>query len=300
MKVFVTGGTGFVGNEVIRQLVAAKHVVRALVREGSEDKLAVEANVEVVFGDATDPDSLNATMAGCDAVIHLVGIIREFPRRGITFEKLHVDATGNILQAAAKQGVRRYLHMSANGTRANGQTGYHRSKWQAEELVRDSGLDWTIFRPSLIFGPGSEFVDMLAEMIRRLPLVPVLGNGRYRMQPVAVAQVAASFVKALKMPQTIGATYHLGGNESYSYDQILDLTAKAMGKPKASKIHQPLFMIKPMIRLLQVSEHFPITSDQLLMLVEGNTCDPGAWAKAFDLKPISYADGIGGCLREKS
>ncbi len=300
MKVFLTGGTGFVGSEVLRQLVAAGHVVRALVREGSEGKLAITENVEIFSGDVTDAGSLRGALAGCDAVIHLVGIIREFPRRGVTFKKLHVNSTENMLELAQKQGVQRYLHMSSNGTRERGSTAYHCTKWQAEELVRETTLDWTIFRPSLIFGPDSEFVKMIAELIRRIPVVPVLGDGRYRMQPVLVAQVAASFVKALEMPETIGATYHLGGGASYSYDEILDLTAKALGKEKATKIHQPLFLIRPMIKLLQGSEYFPITSDQLTMLVEGNVCDAEEWASVFDLKPTSYAEGIGGCFQEES
>lgn len=296
MKVFVTGGTGFVGSEVLRQLVAAGHGVRVLVREGSADKLAVVEKIEVHSGDVTDAASLAGGLAGCDAVIHLVGIIREFPGRGITFKKLHVEATENVLQAAAEQGVPRYLHMSSNGTRAKGTTAYHRTKWQGEELVRGSALDWTILRPSLIFGKGSEFVSMLAELIGRLPVVPVIGDGQYRMQPVAVEQVAATFVKALTMPQTLGATYLLGGGASYSYDEILDLTAQAMGREKVAKVHQPLFMIKPMIKLLQGFEKFPITEDQLQMLVEGNVCDTGEWVKTFGLQPLSYADGIAGCF----
>ena len=195
MKVFVTGGTGFVGNEVLRQLVAAGHAVRALVRPGSEEKLAVRDKVEVHHGDVTEPEGLDEALAGCDAIIHLVGIIREFPSRGITFERLHVEATANVLAAARDQGVSRYLHMSSNGTDPTSTLGYHRTKWQAEEAVRASDLDWTIFRPSLIFGKGGEFVTMLADLIRKMPMVPVIGDGRYRMQPVAVTEVAASFVR---------------------------------------------------------------------------------------------------------
>ncbi len=300
MKVFLTGGTGFVGSEVLRQLVSAGHSVRTLVREGSEDKLAlaVSDGVEVHAGDITDAASLDGGLAGCDAVIHLVGIIREFPRRGVTFKKMHVQATENILAAAEKQGVMRYLHMSSNGARERSKTGYHMSKWQAEERVRKSCLEWTIFRPSLIFALGSEFVQMLSEVIRRLPIVPVIGDGQYRMQPVALKEVAASFVKALEMPETAGQVYHLGGSESYSYDEILDLTSQAMGKGHVTKMHQPLFMIKPMIRVMQKSEHFPITSDQLTMLVEGNVCDPTAWQDKFGLKATSYAEGIGRCFQK--
>jgi NADH dehydrogenase len=297
MKVFVTGGTGFVGREILGQLLSAGHEVRALVRDGSQDKLSGHQNLETQIGDVTDAASLVGALDGCDAVIHLVGIIREFPGRGITFKKMHVTATENILEACDEQGVRRFLHMSSNGTRANASTGYHRTKWQAEELVRDSGLDWTIFRPSLIFGHGSEFVKMLTELIRRVPVVPVIGDGQYRMQPVSVAQVAVSFVKALAMPESIGKTYHQGGSESYTYDAILDLTGKAMGRKQVTKVHQPLFMIKPMIKMLQGFEQFPITEGQLKMLIEGNVCDPDEWAQAFGLAPISYAEGIGECVQ---
>ncbi len=296
MKVFLTGGTGFVGSEVLRQLVATGHVVRALVREGSEDKLTAAENVEVHPGDVTDATSLVGALDGCDAVIHLVGIIREFPGRGVTFKKIHVMGTENMLEAAEEQGVRRFLHMSSNGTRERSSTAYHCTKWLAEKLVCESSLDWTIFRPSIIFGPGSEFVKMLSELIRRIPIVPVIGDGQYRMQPVAVEQISASFVKALEMPETVDRIYHLGGGASYSYDEILDLTARAMGKEKVTKAHQPLFMIKPMIKMMQGCEHFPITNDQLTMLVEGNVCDTGDWAQAFELEPVSYAVGVGGCF----
>jgi NADH dehydrogenase len=297
MKVFVTGGPGFVGREILQQLLQAGHAVRALVREGSVGRLAEPDKVELHTGDITDAASLGGALAGCDAVIHLVGIIREFPARGVTFKRMHVTATENILEACDEQGVRRFVHMSSNGTRENCRTGYHRTKWQAEQLVRDSGLDWTIFRPSLIFGRGSEFVKMLTELIRRVPIVPVIGDGKYRMQPVSVAEVAASFVRALEMPETVGATYQQGGSRSYSYDEILDLTGRAMGRDKVAKVHQPLFMIKPMIKMLQGFEQFPITEDQLKMLVEGNVCDPAEWAQTFGLEPTSYAEGIRECVQ---
>jgi NADH dehydrogenase len=229
-------------------------------------------------------------------VIHLVGIIREFPARGITFERLHVETTRNVLGAAQAQGVKRYLQMSANGTGPAATTEYHRTKWQAEEAVRGSALDWTIFRPSLIFGRGGEFVTMLADLIRKLPVVPVIGDGQYRMQPVAVAQVAESFVRALTMPETVGRIYLLGGGESYSYDEILDLTGKAIGRDQVTKLHQPLFMVKPMIKMMEHADSFPITSTQLEMLLAGNVCDTAEWAAAFGIEPISYAEGIRGCF----
>lgn len=298
MKVFITGGTGFVGSELVRQLVSAGHEVKALVRPGSEGNMAPRERVEIHHGDATEVTSIAGALAGCDAVIHLIGIIREFPDRGITYQRLHVDTTQNLLAAAEAQGVRRFLHMSANGARENGSTGYHRSKWQAEELVRSSGLDWTIFRPSMIFGPDCPFVTILAELIRRLPIIPVVGDGQYRMQPVALEQLAASFAAALKMPATIGTAYALGGGESYNYEQVIDLIAQAMGRNQPVKIHQPLFMVRPMVRVMELSDNSPLTIDQLTMLLEGNVCNPQLWAKTFNLSPETFAAGVGRCLSE--
>lgn len=296
MQVFISGGTGFVGNEVVRQLLAAGHTVHCLVRPGSEDKFSNKKAVIIHFGDVADLASLKKAMADCEAVIHLVGIIREFPGQGITFQKLHVKATKNMLNATTGLGIKRYLHMSSNGTRANAVAAYHQTKWQAEEAVRATKLDWTIFRPSLIYGSGCEFVTMISELIRKLPVVPVIGDGQYRIQPVAVGQVAESFVKALGKADTVGETYHLGGSKDYSYDQIIDIFGQALGKKKVRKLHQPLLLMKPAIKLLQSIPQFPISDDQLTMLMEGNSCDPSNWAKTFAIEPEDFAEGLAACL----
>jgi len=296
MNVFITGGTGFVGNEVVRQLLIAGHSVHCLVRPGSEGKLRHKKDVILHSGDTGDVDSLKMGMQGCEAVIHLVGIIREFPGKGITFDLLHTEATKNALEAATTCGARRFLQMSANGTRANAKTGYHRTKWQAEEAVRASKLDWTIFRPSLIYGKGGEFILMMSDLVRKLPVVPVIGDGKYRMQPVAVEQVAISFARALNRPETIGETYHLGGKNSYSYNEIIDLFGQALGKQSVSKLHHPLLLMKPAIKLLQNIPKFPIASDQLAMLLEGNVCDPTTWARTFDIEPEDFAEGLIKCV----
>ncbi len=296
MNVFITGGSGFVGREVIRQLLAAGHHVRALVRHA--DRLKDFHQVDKIVGDTTRPDTLKDQLADCDAVIHLVGIIREIPSKGVTFDKLHTLSTGHVVAAAQEQGVKRYLQMSANGTRIKATTKYHKTKWLAEEEVRNSGLDWTIFRPSLIFGPHDEFIRMLARMIRLLPVVPVFGDGRYRLQPVHVQDVAASFVAALTKVDSIGKTYHCCGPDIYSYDELLDAIAAALGrKSGVCKLHQPLWLMKPVISAFDSLSVFPITRDQLQMLVEGNTCDSDEWPADFGLKLTPLADSIGAYLR---
>lgn len=296
MKVFLTGGTGFVGREILAQLLDAGHTVRCLVRRGSEEKVTVAKKVEIHRGDATDPESLKGGLAGCDAVVHLVGIIREFPARGVTFERLHVEATRNMVATAQAQGIARYLHMSANGTREGAESPYHRSKWQAEELVRASGLGWTIFRPSVIFGKGGEFIEMLAALVRKLPVVPVIGDGRYRMAPVAVSDVARTFARALEKTEAVGQTFALCGAGAYSYDEILDLIGRALGKNTVPKLHQPLCLIKPVVALLEGFSAFPITRTQLTMLLEGNLCSEERWIKTFDAEPKDFAAEIGRIL----
>src|SRR5438552_2843384 len=212
-RVFVTGGTGFVGRAVVQALGAEGYAVRCLVRRGSERDLRGLGAIERVEGDVMARQSLDEGMAGCNAVIHLVGIIREHPASGVTFERVHTQGTINVLEAAATVGARRYVHMSALGTRVGAHSRYHRTKWAAEEVVRASPIPWTIFRPSIIYGRGDGFVSMLAGMIERLPVVPVIGTGRQRLQPVPVAHVAQGFVRALALDASVKHTYDVGGPE---------------------------------------------------------------------------------------
>lgn len=295
MLIFLTGGTGYVGSAIVQECLEQGHDLVCLVRHGSEHKLRVGAEeakrISLAYGDVLVSSTLEEGMAGCDAVVHLVGIIREFPGRSITFDEMHVQATRNITQTARRVGVNRYIHMSALGARIGSQSAYSHTKGQAEQIVFDSGLDWTVFRPSVIFGPRDEFVNMLAGMIRKAPVVPVIGSGEYRLQPVSLANVAKGFAASLSRPETIGRIYDVGGPQSYSYNEMIDEIASAMGKRKP-KLHAPLPFMLPIIRLFERFASFPITRAQLIMLLEGNTCDPTEFYKAFQIQPISFQEGI--------
>lgn len=288
MKIFIAGGTGFVGGHLVEELLPRGHEL-LLLSHGANG--AGRERVTLVPGDVTEPDGYRHAMKGCDAVINLVGIIREFPERGITFERLHVQATEAMVSASQKAGVLRYLQMSALGTRVDAVSGYHRTKWRGEEIVRGSGLAWSIFRPSLIFGPKDSFVNMLASNLRMAPVMPTMGDGNYRLQPIHGRDVARCFADALEKPETAGQTYELCGEDRLTYRQLLDAIAQAMGRSIPWKPALPLRYMKPVIRVLEGFRAFPITSDQLQMLLEENICD-GCWKKTFNFEPTRFRDGI--------
>lgn len=291
-RIFVTGATGFVGHAVVRALLAHGFLVRCLVRPGSEALLKGFESIDRVPGDVLEPDGLPPSVEGCAAVIHLVGIIREQRASGVTFDRLHTQATANMLGVAREAGVKRYIQMSAVGTRSGAVSRYHRTKWQAEEVVRASALDWTIIRPSLIFGPGDEFISVLARMIRRLPAVPVLGDGQYQVQPVGVEQVAEGFARALRLPLTVAQTYEVAGPEAYRFVDLLDKIGSALGRPRVRKVHVPLGLIKTMTRSFGWLPFFPVTMDQLIMLEEGNVTDPSRFYADFGITPEPIAVGL--------
>jgi NADH dehydrogenase len=295
-RVFVTGGTGFVGRQVVQALRAEGHTVRCLVRRGSERDLQGLGAIERVEGDVMARQSLDDGMAGCDTIVHLVGIIREHPSIGVTFERVHTQGTLNVLEAAGAVGARRYVHMSALGTRAGARSRYHRTKWAAEEAVRASPVPWTIFRPSIIYGRGDEFVTVLAGMIRRLPLVPVIGTGRQRLQPVPVAHVAQGFVRALALDTSVKHTYEVGGPEPVTMIELLDRIAAAMGRRRPLRAHAPLGLVRAATRVLHRFPGYPLTPDQLLMLEEENTCEPGPFYEAFSLAPMPLSTGLAAML----
>jgi uncharacterized protein YbjT (DUF2867 family) len=288
MKIFISGGTGFVGEHVCRALRERGHELRLLVHSRGG---VAESGIELIEGDVTRMASFAAGVNGCDAVINLVGVIREFPDRGITFERLHVQATECMLGATRNAGISRYLQMSALGTRAAAVSAYHQTKWRAEELVRASGLEWTVFRPSLIFGPRDSFINMLAAQLRLAPVMPVIGSGSYRLQPIHADDVARCFALALTLPETIGQTYELCGNDRLSYEELLDMIAAALGRSRTFKPHFPLELMKLVIPFMQKIPQFPITMDQLQMLLEENICG-GEWQQVFGFVPRGLREGI--------
>ena len=289
-RVFVTGATGFVGRTVIQALRAEGYVVRCLVRRGSERDLRGVGAIERVEGDVLSPQTLEEGMAGCDAVVHLVGIIREHVPTNTTFYRVHVQGTGNVVAAAASVGVRRYIHMSALGAREGARSRYHQTKWAAEEAVHACSLPWTIVRPSVIYGRGDGFVSLLVWVVRRLPVVPLIVGGR--LQPVPVEQVAQGVARALSRPSAVKQTYEVGGPDRVTLGELVDLIGKVLGRRRILKFNVPRVVVRVATRVLHRLPYFPLTPDQLLMLEEDNVCDPAPFFSTFGLAPLPLATGL--------
>ncbi len=294
MRVLLTGATGYVGSYVLRKLLRQDHTPRCLVRGAASDLVLQNDALEVVAGDVTNPASLDGAFADCDAVIHLVGIIEERPATGITFDRIHVDGTRHVVDAARDAGIDRFVHMSANGARPEDGTAYQRTKWAAEQIVADAGFDhWTIFRPSLLFGepdPGRpEFASqLLTDLVRPFPILPVFGDGQYEMQPVHVADVAAAFVQALTTDVAHGQTYVAVGPDRYPYVDVLDLIAQGAGLSPKPKVNVPLPLVRLGVYTAGRLGLLPISPAQFDMLVEGNTGDETPFYRDFDLPETSF------------
>lgn len=295
--VLVTGATGFVGSHLVKKLAAKGMAVRALVR--NPDKAGrLPEGVEAARGDINDRESLVRAASGCDAVIHLVGIIQEGP--GYTFESVHVEGTRNMVDAAKEAGtVRHFIYQSSLGTSKDAQGGYFRTKYQAEEIVKASGLDYTITRPSIIYGPGGDFITKTVQLFRQGPVVPIIGPGESRLQPVFIDDITEAISRLLLNPEYFGRTLELGGPEQLTFNEVMERIREALGSRKGF-IHLPLSVMLPVVSAMEkFMPNPPVTTGQIAMLQRDNVCSLDGM-KAIGITPIRFADGLKTFLRHPS
>ncbi len=270
--IFITGATGFVGTAIQKALKGQP--LRLLVRKSEVGPRNPDATY--LPGDVTDAASLAGTMEGCSTVIHLVAIIEE--HGDATFDRVIRRGTENVVAEAKRAGVEQFILMSAMGVRNDPRYPYFFAKHRAEESVKDSGLPWTIFRPSIIFGPGDGFINQLADLVRSAPVVPIAGTGQSLFQPISVDEVAKSFAWAVAHPESIGQTYELGGPDILTYDEIIELIQKQLGTSKRT-VHLPVGLVRAVVTVtspLPKKLRPPVTIDQLRMLEIDNCTDRSA------------------------
>jgi NADH dehydrogenase len=284
----VTGGTGFVGHNLVKRLREEGRGVRCLVRSGESAYLS-ELGAEVVRGDVLDPASLSGVMNDCRVVIHLVGVWRA--SRDI-HRRLHIQGTANVVEAAKAAGVRRFIYISAMGVSLGIPTTFYQTKGESEGAVKRAGLEYIIFRPAVIIGPGDEFTTALVDMIKKSPVVPVLGDGRVRFQPLWVGDMVDCLAKAVDPAGIINRTYDIAGPDILSYDQLLDTVMQVLGVSKP-KVHLPLGLISPLIRLAGMCiPNLPISYDELKIMRRDNVADVSEAVRDFDLKQTGFRQAL--------
>jgi NADH dehydrogenase len=316
--VAVTGATGFVGRHVVDELLRRGHRVRALSRSRERWNVLPEGDITHVLGDVFDEQSMDRLAEGADAFIHLIGIRRE-QSGGVTFKRLHVDATRAAIGAATRSGVSRYIQMSALGTRPEARSDYHKTKWAAEQLVRDSNLQWTIMRPSVILGPDGEFMDMamgwargeeppkrfLPYFAKPIPMVgervPDSADRSATVQPVSVRDVAAAFASAIERDDAIGETYPVVGPQPMTWPQLLVLVRDAT--PGANRKLQPFGIpaeIASAVALgfqkIGLGSLLPFGPSEPLMAAEDNAGTPAKVSAHLGVTPEPFRETLSWCV----
>ena len=291
MDVAVMGATGFVGGHLVPHLEAAGHSVRAISRGGARLD-GWGAPVTAVAADVETGAGLGDALRGAEALVHLVAIPREL--RGRRFDRVNVHGVARTLAAARDAGLRRVVHLSVLGASEDPTLRYLHSKWLGERAVRESGMEWVILRPSLLFGEGDGFFNLIKTTLTWWSpgVVAIPGDGSTRFQPLSVGDLAMAVERCLVEEERAGTTYELGGPEYLTYRQIVDRVMAATGKRRI-KLNLPVPIIGAITavtdRLLPI---FPVSRDQVRSLGRPNYTDLDAFERAFRVRArpfdISY------------
>jgi len=294
MKIAVVGATGFVGSHLVPHLVEGGHTVRAISRRGRRLP-GWGAEVQPLAADVETGAGLGAALTGVDALVHLVAIPREGDGR--RFDQVNVRGVERTLAAARSAGVGRFVHVSALGVSDDTRLGFLSSKWRGEQLVRESGIPWVVLRPSLLFGVGDGFFNLIKLTLTWWSpgVVAIPGDGLTRFQPLSVDDLATAVERSLVDGERAGSVYELGGPAYLTYRQIVDAVMAATGKRRL-KLNMPIPVISAATavtdRLLPI---FPVSHDQIASMGRPNYADLDAFEKAFDVRPrpldLSYLRG---------
>ena len=286
--IVITGASGFVGSHLVSRLVSAGRGISCLARSERASKSLLAKGCRVIRGDIIRPETLRGILHRDDFVIHLVGIIEE--KGPATFQAVHVQGTRDLVAEATREGAGHFFYQSALGADRESWSGYLRTKAEAEEIVRQSGIPFTIFRPSLIIGPWDGFTKKLADMLKLSPVIPLPGEGKAKFQPVYIKDWLRCIGQVMDDPGSFAGTYDIVGPEHLTYREIVEGLSKAMGYRK------PVFSIPMGFMKLSTSilERFlpspPVTSDQLRLLEQDNIGERDALERHFGFRPTRLDD----------
>jgi uncharacterized protein YbjT (DUF2867 family) len=282
MKVLVTGGSGFIGRHLVRQLQSERFDVAVLARH----ELGIPRGAAFHPGNVTDARSLDAAMEGVDAVVHLVAIITE--RGDQTFDRVNVAGTRAVVDAMERRGVARLLHCSALGAGPDERFPYLRSKWLGEEAVRVSDLTYTVLRPSVVHGEGCGFFRPIVWTLRWAPVYPMVARGTTRFSPLWIDDLGRCVIASLRGAHE-RATLDLGGPEVLTFSDIVRLVMDALGK-KRRIVNTPLWAARPFATIQGLRRDPLVTNQQLDMVVLDNAVAPDSVERAYGFSPVRMRD----------
>lgn len=288
--ILITGAGGFVGTRMCHFASEGNVPFRAFDFSSERLNMADAMGGEICRGDVTNYEEVSKAVKGSRAVLHLITAHEHMPRDA--HERITLGGIRNIVRACAEHGVRRFLFVSSIKAGRDYPGFYGTTKRKAEEILRKAGLDLTIFRPALLYGPGEVRLRKIGEIIQKWRVVPMIGDGSYVIYPIFVEDLVAAMFRAIDAPETIGKTYDMGGPEALTYDQIMDCLMERLGI-KALKIHVPLGVCGLIARLVQtVSKHPIVFMDQILAQKAPVNCDIGAARRDLGFGPIHFRDGL--------
>ena len=272
---------------MIRALAERGARARALIHHPQGAKALASARCEIVRGDITDAESLRAAAAGCETIVNLVAIISG---RAAEFERVIAGGTRNALTAAQAAGTKRFVQMSALGVSEETASlvPYYAAKWESEQIVKASGVEHVILRPSFVFGPDGGALPRFLKIARLAPVTPIIGSGTQRLQPIWVDDIAEVIARATELPGEVAVTYEVGGPQVIDWNELWARMKEAQ-RARRPAVHLPVWLMKPQAALLELFPSPPLTRDQLKMLEAGDnvvTNDDARRAFPLDLVPL--------------
>jgi uncharacterized protein YbjT (DUF2867 family) len=296
MRVFLAGATGFIGGHTVRALCERGHEITCLVRQpanrsSKSQALAGLPGIRLVMGEWTNPASWQLYLSGHDAAINTVGIIRERP--DATFRKIHTESPIALFEAAAGAGARKIVQLSALGADDHAVSRFHLSKRDADRRLAGMGIPFVVLRPSFVYGPGDHSMSFF-KRLARLPVTPVPGDGKYRVQPVHISDVVEAICQALERPDLDALTVDMAGAQVVTFNTLLDILARLRGRARgARKLHIPWPIMQWAAFITDaLGGRGPITSDELLMLRRGSVADNRVFVRYFGFEPIAIEKGL--------
>lgn len=293
MNVVVAGGTGLLGRAITKALLDAGHTV-VVASRSQPARDPIDARASWVRADVTDPSTLPAALAGADAVVDAVQFPNspiEDPKKGLTFERIDLGGTKNLVDAAKAAGVPRFVGLSGVGAAEDAEFHWLRYKWAEEQHIKASGVPFTMFRPSWIYGPRDVSLNRFLGFARFLPFIPIVGDGKTRISALFIDDLAVHVVAAVERDDVRGRIFEIGGPDVLSMDEVVRAALKAAGK-KRFLMHQPASLMRMVAGIAQRLPGRLLTPDAVDFITMDGVADTGPLVEAFGLRLTPIAEGL--------